>query len=500
MSETNMKLENILLIEGPAVRLKLAGANLGAVRTNHPKISQLTLAAIARQAFSQSEIKVIDMKSNNQNKEAKVREMDYGGTTIEYFRVGQDFSEIEDNIQCAGTIVLTNNFTQEAGLIGDLITYCKEVNPKARVLVGGSDASVVRGEVDRQNYFYSRGADVVAPLGDGEITLLKLLRGEELSLPLSLENLENVPSPALELVDINRYTESHEGPLPLGVIPPLMYVETSRGCRQSCDFCSTPFTKGKYRYMGQQKIEDFLSHLKRNGITSLLLCEDNILSRLDLPSGRKAVLDWFDYMRQERFAWEFSNGVEVGKLSDNGNVDEELIDSLFSYSDGVGCYRSYIPLERLDEPKYRKLKSFDAQRKILSAIVQKGVPLLNLGVIIGNPQETQVSLDMNEERMKELMNLVKARSGGATLPYANVFLHIPIPGTNDYRKFHSEGRLVYNIKEYPELYGFYTSVVQGDNISCHDLTKIRRDMALRLNGEEAMMTWEHVGKYDYGCS
>lgn len=495
-----MNKQNILFVEGNGIKLKIDGINMGAVRTNHPKISQLTLAAIVEREFPEARVDFIDLKSADPTREERIKEVRYGDKTIEVYKVGQDFHDIEQDIASSDTIVLTNNFTQEAGILGDLIGFCKQVKPSIKVLVGGSDASVNRNGVNRQAYFYSRGADKVAPLGDGEIILPRLLQNKNADEANKiLISFDSVPDPAFHLADLSIYTESHEGPLPKGISAPLMYLETSRGCKNSCNFCSTPFTKGKYRYMGQSRIKEILGYYKNAGINTLLLCEDNLLSRLDFPGGRAEVIGWFNHMWEKGFAWEFSNGVEIGKLADDeGVIDEELVKILFGFDGSTGCYRSYIPLERVDDSsKYRKLKPFDIEKRILTSIVEQGAPLLNLGVIIGHPQETMDSLDLTERRMQELMGQISEQSEGKTKPYTNIFLHIPISGTNDCAKFIREGRLAFDINDNPELYNFYTSVINGDNLSCYDLTMLRRDIAFRLNGEEAMGAWEHTGKYEY---
>ncbi len=335
-------MRNITLIHCPAVKLTTDGYNLGAVRTHFPKISQLMLAAIIEKNFPDLRVRIVDMKTLDRREE-KYKEIRYGNKTIEAYRVGLPFSELEDTITDSDALVFTSNFTQEAGVIGDLIEYGKRVNPKVKVWVGGSDAMVQRGEVDRHRYFYSRGADHVAT-GDGEVTLPYLIRGQSSAHNTIIPDFDQVPEPALHLINLSDYTESHEGGLPAGVTPPLMYLETSRGCRQSCDFCSTPFTKGRYRYMSTERIERTLQHFLDFGIRSLLLIEDNILSRLDLPTGRAEVLSWFALMREKGFVWEFANGVEIGKLEKDGELDEELIETMFGYDGTVGCYRSYIPL------------------------------------------------------------------------------------------------------------------------------------------------------------
>lgn len=489
-------MRNVTLIHCPAVKLTIDGNNLGAVRTHYPKISQLMLAAIIEQNFPDLHVRIVDMKTMD-GREAKYKEIPYGGKTVEAFRIGLPFSELEETISSSDALIFTSNFTQEAGVIGDLMEFAKRVNPRVKVWVGGSDAMVRRGEVDRHRYFYSRGADHVAG-GDGEVTLPELIRGRACeSLPV-VPDFDLVPDPSLHLVDLRHYTESHEGGLPAGVTPPLMYLETSRGCRQSCDFCSTPFTKGKYRYMSQQRIERTLRHCRDFGVRSLLLIEDNILSRLDLPGGREEVLTWFAAMREQGFVWEFANGVEIGKLESSGVVDEELIEMMFGYDGAAGCYRSYIPLERIDvsdDLPYRKLKAFDVQRRILLTIARQGVALLNLGVIIGNPEETPDSLRRTERRMTQLKDDILDFTSGGAFAFANFFLHIPICGTNDYRRFHKEGRLAFDIDANPELYNFYTSIIRGDHFSYQDLTEIRRDMADRVNGHDLMDVWMRGGKY-----
>jgi hypothetical protein len=488
---------NLLLIHGPAVKLTVDGVNLGAVRTHFPKISQLTVAAIVEHSCPDYEVRVVDMKAAGSAHETHFKDVAYGGRTIAAHRVGLPFADVADDVAWADDILFTSNFTQEAGVIGDLIEFAKRVNPRVRCLVGGSDAMVRRRECDRHAYFYGRGADYVGG-GDGETLIPRVLRGETPAERSSvLRDFNAVPDPALGRADLTTYVESHEGGLPEGVHPPLMYLETSRGCRQSCDFCSTPFTKGVYRYMSQPRIEALLEHCRAFGIRTLLLIEDNILSRLDLPGGRAAVLEWFHYMHRRRFVWEFANGVEIGKLEQNGALDAELIEALFAYDGSSGCFRSYIPLERIDTNglPYRKLKMFDVQKQILCAIAQQGVPVMNLGVIVGNPQETRASLAITERRMFELKDAIGNASRGRTFPFANIFLHIPICGTNDYRRFYDERRLEFDIDSDPELFNFYTSVLRGDHFRFDEITELRSEMAHRINGEELMQLWMKGGKY-----
>jgi hypothetical protein len=95
-SKINYK--RVCLVEGPGVKLKVDGTNLGAVRTNHPKISQLTLGAIIQQEFPAIEVRIVDIKSINPNRERFLKEVKYGNKRIEVYQVGQDFSRLEQDV------------------------------------------------------------------------------------------------------------------------------------------------------------------------------------------------------------------------------------------------------------------------------------------------------------------------------------------------------------------------------------------------------------------
>ncbi|MEW6329659.1 MAG: radical SAM protein, partial [Candidatus Micrarchaeota archaeon] len=314
---------------------------------------------------------------------------------------------------------------------------------------------------------------------------------------------------------LKEYNESSEGVTPDWVRKEgyMMSIETSRGCNTCppCPFCTTPMLRGRYRAMPLEQEVKLLKHYKKYGVKTLLEWEDNRLARLNLLNGREEVLAAFQARREMGFLWEFSNGLEIGKfVKEDGSIDKELIRTLynFDFEKMRGCFRAYTPLESVrhdgSEPLYRKLKPWEIEKEILREIVRTGVPVLTIGLIIGIPSETKETLELTYKRCDEIKRLVeeenKRKEGtGKAETYAvfTLFLDIPLPGSPDYMEFSREGRIKYSIEEHPELWNFYTSVLNGDVFPPEEMTKIREEMARKLNGEEAMELWEKRGRYPY---
>ena len=526
----------IVLVATPGVllRWKEDGKNICGVRTNEPKLTQHVVKTMLekglREEFSaiKPKIDVIDMKMMAPEREEKYSEVAYGYRTIEKYRLGASFGDVKGQINDANIIGLTCNFTQEARVVADFAKFARQENPNAFIIVGGSDAMA------RPEYFLNNGADAVV-LGEGEKIGHKLiaawageLKFEDVSGIAYKENgmtrihprrVSVIPQPsdfvfpAFYSPLLKEYNESSEGVTPDWVRKDgyLMSIETSRGCNNACSFCTTPALRGRYRAMPLEQEIELLKHYKKYGVKTLLEWEDNRLARLSLPNGRDEVLAAFQTRRDMGFFWEFSNGLEIGRLvKEDESIDKELIRTLykFDFEKMRGCFRAYTPLESVrhdgSEPLYKKLKPWELEKEILREIVRAGVPVLTIGLIIGIPSETKETLELTYKRCEEIKRLVeeenKRKEGtGKAETYAvfTLFLDIPLPGSPGYIKFSKEGRIKYDINKHPELWNFYTGVLKGDVFSPEEMTKIREEIATKLNGKEATELWDIRGKYPY---
>ena len=508
----------ITLIETPlALLCSRDGENVSACRTNYPKIPQLIIAGLLRARLPAlgiiPEIRIIDMKGRDPKQIEAYGEVCYGKTHLHKLRVGMRFYDVRDELVDSDIVGLTANFTQEANVVRDFIQFVRSVSD-AKIIVGGSDA------IARPAHYLSAGADIVI-LGEGENVgprvIAALINGGDLraidgiaySVEGSLKNqgqpksqvsMDEIAYPALDLARLDEYYEDHEGALPDGVRPPLMYLETSRGCKMVCTFCTTPYLRKGYRAMSSARIQQWLDYYRDFGISTILLSEDNLLSRLHYPGGREEILEIFRMLRAGGFAWEFSVGFEIGKLADaDGAIDHELINAMFSSvtigNRLVGCFRSYVPIESLREDapqKYKKLRAWDVEKKILRAITDAGVPALGFGIMIGLVDDAPEDIKLTAQRCHELRSLCE-KANPAAVQHYQVFNNILLPGTPNFSKHLNCTK--YDIGGHPELFNFYTSVLDGKHFGHWEFYRERQSLMAALNGQRAQRNWAETGKY-----
>jgi hypothetical protein len=549
----------IAFVSVSSVALKLGKEIISPVRINYPKISQLLLATHTRDYLESigmhPSIEVIDMKAMDPERFTKLGTVRYGKYKLTKYRVGADFKSLTDRLKELDFVCITSNFTQEAGVVTDFLDYVRKVNPRAITAVGGTDAT----SKERAAYHYADHCDVVF-VGEGQKNLPRLVEmtcrdndfyeivkkgiknvvfnfrpsyfpdsvdSEELKRKRiqnrtfkkgRVEILEGDEAASgkieikgpyeaacstltdkldFSLVDLATFTESGGGDIPDYASRPVMYLETSKGCINRCEFCTTPWMKGKYRFMSVDEVKAMLDHYQEAGTKTLLLSEDNILARIKFGR-RDELLEMFRYMREQEFAWEFSVGFEVGQLVKKGEADKELVEALFynnrDYDTFVGCYRALVPLESLrtkdEKGRYRKLAPLNNELRVIDAIAAQECPKLNIDIMIGELDETEESLRTTTENAL----MIKERYKDAkTKIHFSIFCITPLPGT----MLMDQGRLAYRVEEHPELYSLATSVVKGDHLPPERIFEARREMNKILNGEEMTGYWAQTGKINF---
>jgi len=513
---------HLKLIETPTAHLRMDGEMLGTDRLRVPITTQPVLLPSLVNGLEERgynvDAEIINMKLGERHERSK-GSIDLQGLDIENLVLGAPFDSMDYSLREADVIGLTSNFTYSSRVVRDFIEYAKRINPNLKILVGGADASA------RQEYYLDAGADVVIR-GEGELngpsTIDALVRGEDLegveriafkkngqvvrtqqSLKGNQVDMDSLPLPALDKIDLQEYTDTGEGPLVEGASSPIFAFETSRGCKQACHFCTTPFLKPGFRAMNLDRIAEYFGHIKQAGVRTMLSYEDNPLSRMHAGrgyqrdnEGREEVLRYAELIWDTGLAFEWANGLEIGKLADeHGEPDTELINALFQHRrnpDGTfsGTYRCYVPLEALSDEgisSLRKLRTYDVEKRILEAIVDTKVPMLNLGVIVGMADESLERLDKTKGRCYELKRIIKGVSPNTKI-YYNLFTYTPLPGTPDIKR--DQSRLVGNIDSQQELWNFYLGTIDGDNISARDMTILRREISKEVNeGASAMQVY-----------
>ena len=476
-------------------------------RVFNPKSALVTLAAGARRYLSEwgvgVEFRITDTQIHGGP--TYYKSIPYGPRRLDCFRIGGEFALYDDDIRAAEIHGISNNFTNSARVVTDFAKHIKAVRPGALLVAGGMDATA------RPEHYLNNGFDVVVQL-EGELTFARVVECHVRGVPFAealdcrpyrngtivtggaLLAMDDLPPMALDLVeDLSVYTDTGEGVPPATVRPPFSCFETSRGCYRTCSFCATPM-RGRYRYMSPAAVERHLAHFAEMGIHNILFQEDNVLSRLQRSgrgtslhdSGRAEVIEIFTMAREMGFSWEFANGLEFGKFLDTGTIDTELMEVLF-WSDRTGerwrgCYRVQIPLEFLGEAptlKFNKLRAFEQELEILTAMLDYGVDYQTFNVIIGHEGDDDAAIATYLARCVRLKDALCSRSA-TVQPYFNIFNRTLLPGTKDFRLHHE--RLAFDVERDPEVISVYLAPMDTEHLSYYDLVRHRIRMMRELNG------------------
>jgi anaerobic magnesium-protoporphyrin IX monomethyl ester cyclase len=167
----------------------------------------------------------------------------------------------------------------------DMIEVAKERNCK--IVVCSSDAT------DHYHKYFDKGADFIIT-GEGELTLLELLKIINLPNPdfssvsgliypnknavvvanpkrPVLKDLDELPDPAWDLVDIDAYKKiwiQNHGFFSLN-------IATTRGCPYKCNWCAKPIYGNRYNSRSPQRVANEMEFLaKEYGADYFWICDD----------------------------------------------------------------------------------------------------------------------------------------------------------------------------------------------------------------------------------
>ncbi len=257
----------------------------------------------------------------------------------------------------------------------------KEVNPKIITVFGGPDPSV-RFESILENQCCD-----YCIVGDGEETFYEFIMN--LSFPSSLEkikgiaykrngvvhyqprlfdsNLDALPFPAFDLVDLNRYQKSKKFYRNRSNIREhSTTIITRRGCPNHCVFCSIRLHMGqKYRAHSPEYVIRLLRYcLDRYGISNFHFEDDN----LTCDSQRfEKILDLI-IKENLQIKWDAPNGVRVDSL--NYSILKKIKQS--------GCVQLSLALE-------------SGSQRVLDEVIHKGLNLDHAINIVKCCKELKIS-------------------------------------------------------------------------------------------------------------
>jgi len=310
----------------------------------------------------------------------------------------------------------------EAAWISGLV---REEAPKAVLLAGGPHASALPEETLRESDFSA------AVTGEGDFSLAEFLRaggrpgipgivcknGEKIffSGPRELiPNLDDLPLPAWELFEIQAYRTSYL----LARRNPTGWLETSRGCVQTCRYCSKSVFGRRFRTKSPERVVEEMARMLKLGFREIHIADDNFCADSD------RVLKICDLIGKSGLdlSWAPVTGVRVDCL------DRELLAAMKR----SGCYRIYVGVESGDQKvldQNQKGIELDEVRRVVRCCQELDLEIFGF-FMLGLPGETEESLRETIRFARSLdFDLVKAT------------FTIPIPGSELFAELQKGGRL-----------------------------------------------------------
>lgn len=295
----------------------------------------------------------------------------------------------------------------------------KSLNPQTKIILGGPHVHIYGKET------LALGNLDFIILGEGEKTFSKLIEhinnGEEefkkmpglifydrqgnlihTGPPQFIENLDELPFPARELIDNKKYFSV------LGTNNLVTTMITSRGCPYHCLFCDRPHLGKKFRARSPENVvEEIEKCLKEYKIKEFLIYDDTFtIDRERVINICREIIK-----RKLDIIWDIRARVDT--------VDEEILLLLKE----AGCQRIHYGIESGSQKILDLLRKEITLEQVEKAFkLTKKIGIQTLGYfMIGNPTETK------EDILKTIKFAKKLNPD-----YVHITITMPFPATDLY--------------------------------------------------------------------
>ena len=284
------------------------------------------------------------------------------------------------------TIAITTTLYVSPHPIVEIVSFIRQYNQKARIIVGGpyvsnkaQSVTSSAGLIDVFNYI---GADIYVINQEGEFALINILHA--LKNQRDLAQIDNIAFRQNGSYCITRTAiESNpleENMVDYGLFPardlgPFLSLRTAKSCPFSCSFCAFPTRAGKYTYMSVACVERELDAIKAAGTATHLYFMDDTFN---VPKKRFQEILRMMIRNQYNFKWKSFY------RSDHG--DEETI-ALMQES---GCQAVFLGVESGSNTILERMRKTARREHYFKAIplLKKAGIMTHANLIIGFPGET----------------------------------------------------------------------------------------------------------------
>lgn len=328
-----------------------------------------------------------------------------------------------------------------ASRVHELIDVLKTNNIKTPIIVGGPHATVLPESC------LKHGADYVV-MGEGEVTMLELVNaitsGDDprnikgvaflngntfckTSGRKLIDNLNDIPLPARELLPMDKYKSSGAR----AKKQPSHSLFTSRGCPGYCSFCNKLIFGTRVRYFGVDRIvEEFLLLKEKYGAQDVAIWDDNFLADREFAHDVCAALIKNKFSR----SWSIEARID--------SVDRDIL----QHAKKAGCdfiaYGIESGSQRVLDAMNKRI-TLEQIRQVIKMTQEVGINI-RAYFMMGMPYETLADMDKTISFSQEL-----------NVDIATFTLFVPLPGTLDYKRARQTGTFpqpeYYFHKVYPEF-------------------------------------------------
>ena len=296
------------------------------------------------------------------------------------------------------TIAITTTLYVSMHPILDLVSFIKQYNDKAKIIVGGpyiANQPKTGDMISFQRLLRYIGADIYVISSEGEAALVNIIQA--LKANASLDKIDNIA-----YKDGGKYvltaTSIESNPLeenmvdytlfPKEEIDQFVTTRTAKSCPFSCSFCGFPQRAGKYKYLDVALVEKELDAIREIGnVTTITFLDDTF----NVPKERfKEILRM---MIKNNYGYKWNSFYR----SDHG--DDETIELMGK----AGCEGVFLGVESGSDAMLKTMNKTARQKDY-----RRAIPLLrdagittHANIIVGFPGETfetvQESIDLIEQ-------------------------------------------------------------------------------------------------------
>lgn len=313
------------------------------------------------------------------------------------FRSIPEFSTTLERLKPKVVGIYANVITKETAL--EMSALAKQQN--ATVLVGGP------GPVIDMDAYFACGADVIVR-GEGELTLEALLNLSDLSDKEQLqqvdgiifknngrvvrtkdraliEDLDTVPLPDREAINIQRYMDAWKGKHGVSSVQ----ILTARGCPYTCTWCSKEVFGNIFRKRKVEKVIEEMQLIKEKYNPDQLWIADDILTLK-----RDWILEFCKKVKEKNIAIPFECLARVDL------VDEEVLAALKS----IKCFRIWYGSESGSQKVLDSMKKqFTVEDVYRAGRLTKAAGIeVGFFIMIGYPGEDIGDINKTVDMLKKL--------------------------------------------------------------------------------------------------